>query len=906
MKQKEIDRLLKQGEDLFASGDLPGAEACFKKILDINPHHIEAVNDIGVIAFMRSDFLIAMDYFKKALEIDGRYPKAIENYAKSLIAAGDHLAALNFIRESFKSGVMNIELLNMMGNCFVELKDITSAKAVFEKSLSLNTDQEEVVTLLGKIENDLKEGGEVNPPALPNNGRLPSIDATKVNKIDKGDFDYKLFWNNRYRAGGNSGLGSSGVLADFKADVINEFIRGNAVTGAIEFGCGDGNQISLIDYPDYIGLDISGAAVTMCRDRFDQDLNKKFIVCTPSDYRGLNLKKADLVLCLDVLYHIIDEDDFIETLDAIFMHSDKYVILYTMLHEPSNKTAAHIKFRDIYSYLNKYPQFEIYRTVEQKYPDLSGAAFIILRKKESDSLLDEGERHFSSGNLSGAEKCFREILDNNPRHIQALNNMGVIFFQKSDNTLASEYFKKALEIDERYIDAIENYAKCLMTAGDHLGALNLIRNSFKSGIMNTDLLNMMGNCFIELEDLKSAKAAFEKSLLIEAGQEEIFALKCKVEEILSYEASMNRVDVSMERMNIGFVSIWFERGQSYVTKTLRDCLSKQHATFILARTGGVYGVAKLEKSGSWDVPNLTTYPEYKIPQEFIKKWIRENNIQTVIFNEEYDWDLVRAAKETGMKVITYLDYYKDDWKRDMGLYDAVMCSTLRTYNLVKNSCKAAYIGWCVDLNLFKPSADDLADKYTFFHNAGWLGINYRKMTPAVILAFDAVSRIFKDASLLIHAQADMDKLPAKITEIIRSNPRINYHVATLPAPGLYNKGKVLLFPSKLEGLGLPLPEGLACGLPVIATNAPPMNEFIKSGYNGLLARVAHRITRQDDISFPEEIVDLNDLALKMAEILKDPEMIKGMGENARRFAETELNPESMVKRLNDLMRVLRN
>jgi len=737
------------------------------------------------------------------------------------------------------------------------------------------------------IENLLKSGSEGNRPVTHDEKET--------------GFDYKLFWNDRYKDGGNSGLGSYGVLADFKAGVINEFMRNNFIDSAIEFGCGDGNQISSIDYPSYAGLDISEAAINLCKNRFKQDSSKKFFVFDPSGYKELELAEADLVVCLDVLYHILEEDDFTNTLDAIFRCSKKYVILYTMLHEPSNQVAAHIKYRDIYSYTNKYSQFEVFNVIDQKYPDLSAAAFIIFKKKDLKLSLTQGEYLVATGNLNEAEKCFKSLLDKNPDHLEALNDIGVVAFLKSDFEHALKYFKKALEIDKSYPDAIENYSKSLIALGDHLGALNFIRKSFNLGIINSKLLNLMGECFIEFKDLKSAKTVFEKSLSLYPDQQDVASLLCKIESAMSGDFSMDQPAVSNERMNIGFVSIWFERGQSYVTKILRDILSRQHNTFVFARTGGVYGEPKLEKSGYWEVPNLTTYPEYKIPAEILKKWITDNRLQAIVFNEEYDWDLVNAAKETGIKVLTYLDYYKDEWKSNMDVYDAVLCSTHRTYNLVKNVCKASYIGWCVDLDLFKPVGDDAADRYTFFHNAGWLGINYRKMTPAVILAFDAISRIFQDASLLVHSQAELKKMPLQIVDIIKSNPRIEYHFATVKAPGLYHKGKILVFPSKLEGLGLPLPEGLACGLPAIVTDAPPMNEFIKNGYNGMLVKVAHRIIRHDNISFPEEIVDINDLALKMAEALKNPGLIHVMGQNARRYAETELNPATLEKRLNNLI-----
>lgn len=75
-------------------------------------------------------------------------------------------------------------------------------------------------------------------------------------------FSSAAYWEQRYRAGGHSGAGSYGRLAAFKADFLNALIRDNAIATAtaIEFGCGDGNQLALLDIPDYVGLDIAPAA----------------------------------------------------------------------------------------------------------------------------------------------------------------------------------------------------------------------------------------------------------------------------------------------------------------------------------------------------------------------------------------------------------------------------------------------------------------------------------------------------------------------------------------------------------------------------------------------------------------------------------------------------------------------
>lgn len=514
-------------------------------------------------------------------------------------------------------------------------------------------------------------------------------------------------------------------------------------------------------------------------------------------------------------------------------------------------------------------------------------------------MLKQGEDYFVKGDIVHAESSFKNILETHPNHVEALNNLGVIAFQKGNYKQACKYLQKALEIDAGYIDAIENLAQLFMKIGNFQEACEMLQRSYEMGNINISLLNSIAESFIRLGNTSTAAIVLKESLNRDPNQQEVKSLIRDIEKNTFITEECLNYHADGETFNIGFVTIWFERGQAYVTKMLRDVLSRQHNTFVFARTGSVYGEPKLETSNFWNVTNLTSHDQYKIPPDVLISWIKENNLDAVIFNEEYDWELVKSAKSTGIKVMTYLDYYKEDWKPFMRFYDKVLCSTQRSYHLVKNICNAHYIGWAVDIDLFSP-AENGSGKYTFFHNAGWLGVNYRKMTPAVILAFDAVSRHFPDITLFVHSQVDFDKLPSTITRIIKENPRITYHVGTEPAPGLYHKGRILVFPSKLEGLGLPLSEGLACGLPAIVTNAPPMNEFIKNGYNGFLVRVARKINRHDNIAFPEEIVDINDLALKMSEAANNIDLIKKMGFNSRQFAETELNPSVLGDRLNDL------
>src|ERR1035438_9808248 len=69
------------------------------------------------------------------------------------------------------------------------------------------------------------------------------------------------YWELRYRTGGNSGPGSYGRLAHFKADTLNGFVDQHKIASVIEWGSGDGSQLQLANYPAYTGVDVSKTAV---------------------------------------------------------------------------------------------------------------------------------------------------------------------------------------------------------------------------------------------------------------------------------------------------------------------------------------------------------------------------------------------------------------------------------------------------------------------------------------------------------------------------------------------------------------------------------------------------------------------------------------------------------------------
>lgn len=150
------------------------------------------------------------------------------------------------------------------------------------------------------------------------------------------------YWEQRYSNGGTSGAGSYNQLAAFKAEVINAFVEKQRIGSVIEFGCGDGNQLALARYPRYLGVDVSGTAVDLCRRRFSSDSSKTF---TRVD--AFTDEKADLALSLDVIYHLVEDPVFDLYMRRLFSASDRFVIVYSSNDELLNEKCGghHVKHR---------------------------------------------------------------------------------------------------------------------------------------------------------------------------------------------------------------------------------------------------------------------------------------------------------------------------------------------------------------------------------------------------------------------------------------------------------------------------------------------------------------------------------------------------------------------------------
>lgn len=329
--------------------------------------------------------------------------------------------------------------------------------------------------------------------------------------------------------------------------------------------------------------------------------------------------------------------------------------------------------------------------------------------------------------------------------------------------------------------------------------------------------------------------------------------------------------------NVGFSTMWYQRGIAFHTRQLALALeSRNIRTHIFAR----WESAKFMNSGMIHHPRVFNAGDDP-SEERIVQWARENNIQLMIFMEVHpnDWKRVQALKTEGVKVMCYenLDILKiGDWEK-YEIFDAFLFNAFyaREVMLKRFPDKPSImIPWGVTPIDPEPGMARNDRPLRFVHVAGWGGLNNRKNTGLLIQAFHKANA--GNAELHLFTQAPVRSYGADILRIIEKDERIYVNEGTIENIFEAYKGMdMLLWPSKREGLGLPIIEALSCGLPVLVSDGYMMKQWIIPGKHGVLCRGQ---PVQGDRYLPEMLVSEEDLVELIRNLISAPERIREMAE----------------------------
>lgn len=185
------------------------------------------------------------------------------------------------------------------------------------------------------------------------------------------------YWNNRYKSGLDSGSGSYGQYADFKIKVVNDFIQEKKIESLFDYGCGDGNNMLKLNFiHKYVGYDISFSAVEICKLKF----NNSWMSFT----NNINeVEPCDASLSMDVIFHLVDNEDFKHYMDYLFMKSKQYVIIFSTDYNRPFIYSPHYRDRCFSDYVYKnFPEWRIYKVIDAPEYFPNKEKFIIYKKNE--------------------------------------------------------------------------------------------------------------------------------------------------------------------------------------------------------------------------------------------------------------------------------------------------------------------------------------------------------------------------------------------------------------------------------------------------------------------------------------------------------------------------------------------
>lgn len=185
MEEREVARILKQGEDLFSSGDAEKAKKCFDKILAGNPKHVEALNNLGVIAFQERDLDAAVSCFQSAAKLDSKHLEAAFNLGKCYQAKEESEKAIEWYQKAVSLNGERFEILNYLGDCLVRVKDFVKARDTYLSSLEINGDQQNVKSVLQTLEGLIPSQKENRANAAPHEG----LEQVRIRVLSPSDFD---------------------------------------------------------------------------------------------------------------------------------------------------------------------------------------------------------------------------------------------------------------------------------------------------------------------------------------------------------------------------------------------------------------------------------------------------------------------------------------------------------------------------------------------------------------------------------------------------------------------------------------------------------------------------------------------------------------------------------------------
>jgi 2-polyprenyl-3-methyl-5-hydroxy-6-metoxy-1,4-benzoquinol methylase len=136
-------------------------------------------------------------------------------------------------------------------------------------------------------------------------------------------FSNEVFWNFRYQHDPElgSGRGSRGKFLKHKQDLLRPFADNFRDADIVEVGFGDLETSRVLPFKNYLGIDASQEAVKIAAQKMPNWTFNTGLV------DELSTESADLVICLDVLFHVPKKQDYENLISQLIRVSRKSILV---------------------------------------------------------------------------------------------------------------------------------------------------------------------------------------------------------------------------------------------------------------------------------------------------------------------------------------------------------------------------------------------------------------------------------------------------------------------------------------------------------------------------------------------------------------------------------------------------
>jgi glycosyltransferase involved in cell wall biosynthesis len=360
-------------------------------------------------------------------------------------------------------------------------------------------------------------------------------------------------------------------------------------------------------------------------------------------------------------------------------------------------------------------------------------------------------------------------------------------------------------------------------------------------------------------------------------------------------------------VRVGVVSKWFNRGQPVVGRQLRSALDELgHETFVLAKPKKEVGPrpGALDRDDVWDQPGVTETSAFEVTAEEYRNWVDANGIEAAFCDQNYQFDEIARLRDRGVRTIgrfVWEHFARDHTEGALRAYDVVYSFTrAEQARYAELGIESPFVPWGCHPELIAYARDrnpaEPAETVSYIFPAGFAG--HRKPLGPAVEAFVKVPD--ERLRLVVKAQLERKQL-REAAQAAKDDSRIELHVADEPTADhlrRFASCDVCLSPARWEGLGLPLYEAIAFGMPAITNDAPPMNEAVRDGLNGALVRSRPDGTARSGI--PAVTPDVDELARAIERLADDNERAR-LAAGAREVRDTERRWELTVQGIGGLL-----